>query len=62
MTTLPPGGDLPGDDGVLELHPDSPLRRAALEVERTNSDAALAALRAAVREYRAVNNTRELLD
>lgn len=36
--------------------------RAALEVERTSSDAALAALRAAVREYRAVNNTRELLD
>ena len=26
--------DLPTDDGVLELHPDSPLRRAALEIEQ----------------------------
>jgi hypothetical protein len=30
MTTLPPAND----DGVVELHPDSPLRRAALEVEQ----------------------------
>lgn len=34
---------------------------AALEVERTNSDEALAKLRVAAREYRAANNTPELL-
>ena len=31
--------DLPTDDGVLELHPDSPLRRAALEVEQHVAEA-----------------------
>lgn len=39
MTTLPPAGDVPGDDGVLELHPDSPLRRAALEIEQHVAEA-----------------------
>lgn len=38
------------------------LIRAALEVERTGSDAALAALRVAAREYRATVNTAEVLD
>ncbi len=38
------------------------LLRAALEVERTGSDESLAALRVAAREYRAVNNTCEMLD
>jgi len=37
------------------------LIAAALEVERTSSDEALAKLRVAAREYRAANNTPELL-
>ncbi|GAA1724757.1 PPA1309 family protein [Aeromicrobium alkaliterrae] len=31
--------DLPVNDGVIELHPDSPLRRAALEVEQHVAEA-----------------------